>query len=156
MKEIIKGITFQEYYLTIIRLSIFLDSLGLEHKKNTSENRLVLYDFYLKYPELTSQDNPKFDFDTKYSYFHWKPNYKLYSAVLADLLGRGLITYSDASKCYYITDAGRVFVSELNTTYIETVTELSKYVIKNICKLSEKAIVSDIDKTLLKKRSSLI
>lgn len=156
MKEIIKGVTFQEYYLTIIRLSIFLESLGLEHKKNTSENRLVLYDFYLKYPELINQDNPKFDFDTKYSYFHWKPNYKLYSAVLVDLLSRNLISFSLEKKCYYISEKGISFVSDLDTPYIDTVTELSKYVIKNVSKLSEKAIMSDIDKILLRKRGSLM
>ena len=57
MSEIIKGIGFQEYYLTLIRVCTFLDYLGVFHKKNTSEERLVLFDFYLKYPEIFI--NPK-------------------------------------------------------------------------------------------------
>lgn len=155
MKEMIKGISFQDYYLAIIRISIFLDFLGKDHKKSTTEDRLVFYDFYLKFPELTSEDNQNLDFDTRYSYFHWKPNYKLYSAILADLCGRGLISLSTENKRYYISDLGIKFVSEMENSYTETTYRLSKYISKNICKLTNKAIIADIDNILLKKRGSI-
>lgn len=152
MREIIKGISFQEYYLTLIRVCAFLDCLGLEHKKNTSEERLVLFDFYLKYPELFINNKENLDFDTKYSYFHWRPNYKLYSAVLADLRGRGLVVYLEDSKYYFITNRGKMYVSNLTSSYVQGVSESSKYVIKNICKLSSKKISIDIDKVLVEER----
>lgn len=155
MKEIIKGITFQEYYLTIIRISVFLDYLGSDHKKSTTEDRLVLYDFYLKFPELTNDNTQNLDFDTKYSYFHWKPNYKLYSAILADLYGRKLVSYSKENKRYYISELGTEFVANMKNPYTETSYTLSEYISKNICQLSNKAIIADIDKILLKKRGSI-
>ena len=84
MNEITKGVSYKEYLLTLIRILVFLNYLGKDHKKNTSEDRIVLYDFFLKYPELTNSSE-KMDFDTKYSYFHWKPNYKLYATLLVAL-----------------------------------------------------------------------
>lgn len=152
MKEIIKGVSLQEYNLTIIRLSTFLAQLGKEHKKSTTLDRLTLYDFYLKYPELTSEFKKKDDFDTKYSYFHWKPNYKLYSAVLVNLVARNLICISQDNNRYYITDLGLEFVSSMNNSYIDMRIIVSEYIIKSVCKLSNKAIISDIDNRISMKR----
>ncbi|MDG4957204.1 ABC-three component system middle component 2 [Lactococcus lactis] len=152
MSEIIKGIGFQEYYLTLIRVCTFLDYLGVFHKKNTSEERLVLFDFYLKYPEIFINNKERLDFDTKYSYFHWKPNYKLYSAVLADLRGRELVVCSEDSKSYFITEKGRMYVSDMTSSYTQRISESSEYVIKNICKLSSKQISINIDRILLEER----
>lgn len=152
MKEIIKGVSFQEYYLTIIRITTLLDSLGLNHKKPTSEDRILLYDFYLKYPELISGNVEKNDFDTKYSYFHWKPNYKLYSAVLIDLTSRKLITLNMENNRYYITNLGKEFISNMENSYTQNARATSEYIAKNICKLSNKKIIEDIDKRLLQER----
>ncbi|MBC1557369.1 hypothetical protein HB911_01495 [Listeria booriae] len=152
MKEIIKGISFQEYNLTIVRIATFLSILDKDHKKLTTKDRLILFDFYLKYPELTSNFEEKIDFDTKYSYFHWKPNYRLYSASLADLKARELIFYSSENGCYYITDRGNEFVLGMGNTYVDKTKVVSEYINKNILKLSNKAIMEDIENIILKKR----
>lgn len=152
MKEIMKGISFQEYYLTIIRIATLLDYLGLSHKKATTEDRILLYDFYLKYPELINGTVEKNDFDTKYSYFHWKPNYKLYSAVLTDLTCRKLTTLNIENNRYYITNSGKEFISNMENSYTKNARATSEYIVKNICKLSNKKITENIDKKLLQER----
>lgn len=152
MKVIIENVSFKEYYLTMIRMITFLNYLGEEHKKSTTEDRLVLYDFYLKYPELINNQNKVTDFDTKYSYFHWRPNYKLYSAVLADLTSRDLIKKNVESGRYYINENGKILSTKMINTYIETLNSTSEYLQKNICKLSNKGIYEDIDLKILKER----
>ena len=151
MNEITKGVSYKEYLLTLIRILVFLNYLGKDHKKNTSEDRIVLYDFFLKYPELTNSSE-KMDFDTKYSYFHWKPNYKLYATLLVELQGRLFISYDKNNSRYYIDDLGLKFLSNMSNSYIDNLGVTSEYLSKNICKLSNKAITEHINHILLKNR----
>ena len=74
---------------------------------------MIISDFFLKFPELLSDEIKVGRFDIKYSYFHWKPNYKLYNAVLADLLARNIITFNSLNNRYAITDKGEKFIIEL-------------------------------------------
>ncbi|CNH57762.1 TPA: hypothetical protein ACGL3H_001778 [Streptococcus agalactiae] len=113
MIEIIDGISFQEYCLTRNRVAVLLNFLGKEHKKDTNKDKLIIGDFFLKFPELTSSEIELRKFDTKFSYFHWKPNYKLYNAVLADLSARGIITLNPVNNRYLVTDRGNAFVVDL-------------------------------------------
>lgn len=113
MIEIIDGISFQEYCLTRNRVAILLNFLGKEHKKDTIKDKLIISDFFLKFPELVLDETELSKFDTKFSYFHWKPNYKLYNAVLADLSARGLITLNPVNNRYLVTDRGNAFVMDL-------------------------------------------
>ena len=73
MLEIIENISFQEYCLTRNRVAILLNILGKEHKKDTTQEKLIISDFFLKFPELISDEIELGRFDIKYSYFHWKP-----------------------------------------------------------------------------------
>lgn len=148
MNEIINGVTYKEYLLTLIRIVAFLDYLGENHKKNTSQERLVMYDFFLKYPELLSITD-SIDFDTKYSYFHWKPNHKLYDAVLADAQARVFIKYDSETQRYVSTSTGMEFINNMSNTYIKNLVRTSEYVSRNICKLSSKAINEKINHILI-------
>ncbi|MDU6444475.1 MAG: hypothetical protein E6549_07430, partial [Streptococcus sp.] len=103
----------QEYCLTRNRVTILLNFLGKEHKKDTIKDKLIISDFFLKFPELVLDETELSKFDTKFSYFHWKPNYKLYNAVLADLSARGLITLNPVNNRYLVTDRGNAFVMDL-------------------------------------------
>lgn len=47
MIEIIEGISFQEYCLTRNRVTILLNFLGKEHKKDTIKDKLIISDFFL-------------------------------------------------------------------------------------------------------------
>lgn len=145
--EIIKGISFHEYYLTFIRLSTFLTELGGNSKKKTSKNRIILYDFYLRYPKLIEKDQSSEDYDTTYSYFKWKPNMMLYNSILADMISREIIINVD--KNYYVTEKGEKFVNEMENDYINEVRKTSQFVKRNICKLSEKSIKNNIQTNLL-------
>ncbi|MEY8463672.1 hypothetical protein [Streptococcus merionis] len=113
MIEIINGISFQEYCLTRNRIAILLNFLGKEHKKDTIKDKLIISDFFLKFPELISDETELRKFDTQFSYFHWKPNYKLYNAVLADLSARGIIVLNSVNNRYLVTDRGKAFVVDL-------------------------------------------
>ncbi|HBE2214511.1 TPA: hypothetical protein PJH31_000751 [Enterococcus faecalis] len=151
MNEIVEGVTYKEYLLTLIRIITFLDYLGKDHKKNTSQERIVLYDFFLRYPEFLDIRKIE-DFDTKYSYFHWKPNYRLYAAVLTDAQARCLVKYKTESRSYIPTQLGSEFIRGMSNSYIGNLIETSKYVEKNICKLSNKAINEKISLILLNSR----
>lgn len=150
MNEIVEGVTYKEYLLTLIRIVAFLDSLGEHHKKNTSRERIVFYDFFLKYPEFLEIKKIE-DFDTKYSYFHWRPNYRLYAAVLADAQARCLIKTNE-SRSYTPTKLGSEFIKGMSNSYITNLAETSKYIEKNICKLSNKAINEKISLILVNSR----
>lgn len=151
MNEIIEGISYKEYLLTLMRIVTFLNTLGSDHKKATTQERLVYYDFFLKYPELIEEE-ANIDFDTKYSYFHWKPNYRLYAAVLTDAHARLLIELDKKTNRYKITELGTSFVENIPNNYVDMVSSTSKYVIKNICSLSNKAINEKINYILLDSR----
>lgn len=151
MNEIVEGVTYKEYLLTLIRIITFLDCLGENHKKNTTMERIVCYDFFLKYPEFLDSKKSE-DFDTKFSYFHWKPNYKLYDSVLAYAQARCLIKLKPESSNYISTELGTEFISGMSNSYIENLTESSKYIEKNICKLSNKAINEKISVLLTTSR----
>ena len=150
MNEIVEGVTYKEYLLTLIRIVAFLDSLGEQHKKNTSRERIVFYDFFLKYPEFLEIKKIE-DFDTKYSYFHWRPNYRLYAAVLANAQARCLIKTNE-SRSYTPTKLGSEFIKGMSNSYITNLAETSKYIEKNICKLSNKAINEKISLILVNSR----
>lgn len=154
MNEIISGVTYKEYLLTVIRMVKFLDFLGEDHKKNTTLERMVLYDFFLKFPKF-SDIRESSDFDTKFSYFHWKPNYKLYKAALIDAFARQLIIINPDNKRYFVTEKGSEFVTNMENKYLKELAESSKYVEKNICKLSNKAINEKINIGLLNNRGIL-
>ena len=144
MSEVFDSMTYREYLLTLIRVIGFLNCLGKDHKKNTSLERIVLYDFFLKYPEFLN-NKEKADFDTKYSYFHWKPNYRVYSAILADAQARGLANYDTEVHRYMPTELSSEFVGGMSNSYVANLIDTSMYIKKNICKLTNKSINEKIN-----------
>ena len=107
-------------------------------------------DFYLKYPDLAISKNKQSDFDTKYSYFHWVPNYNFYSSILAGLLARGLIKVEEGN--YSITNLGNDFFCKMHNKYIEQVVASSEYIILKICKLSNQSIINEINLLIYNER----
>lgn len=150
MNELIYGVSFQEYNLTIIRIMVFLNYLGSKHKNKTTRDRLALYDFYLKYPDLAINSNKYSDFSTKYSYFHWIPNFKFYNSILNDLIARGLINIQDGN--YLITKLGIEFISSMKNKYIEQVIISSEFIITNIWKQTNQSIINQINDLVYKER----
>ena len=144
MKEIIDKVDYKEFSLAMLRIIEFLNILGLDHKKNTNRDRIALYDFYLKFPEMLQEEECRRDFDTKFSYFHWMPNYNFYLAILSDLKARGLIETNKMGN-YSITLLGISFIKDVELIYLEKVKESSNFIVKNICKLSNKAIMENIN-----------
>ncbi|MDF9824493.1 hypothetical protein M2475_000844 [Breznakia sp. PF5-3] len=151
MKEIVRKVSYQEFILIMLRLISFLNCLGMGHKKNTTRDRMALYDFYLKFPELINQEDYRPDFDTEFSYFYWVPNYTLYSSVLINLEARGLI-HKDENGNYSITELGTNFIGDIENPYLDRTNKNSKFLISNICKLSNKDIISDINNLIYKER----
>lgn len=151
MNEILNNTSVMEYYLTITRILYFLDTLKSDHKNNTSFERLALYDFYLKYPELLDEVESEMNFDAKYSYFHWLPNYGLYKALLSVMLSKGLVTVSDNQ--FYITNIGTELVSNLESNYASQVRKTAKNIESKICKKSEKYIKENIAEILNRKEN---
>lgn len=145
MREVLKKVSFQEYNLTMLRILIFLDYVNNQHKKiKTNVDRIMLYDFYLKFPGIFQISQLNEDFDTKYSYFHWVPNRNLYSAVIANLCARGLIEKNDTEQ-FFISQLGIELVEKLNLKYFMDIKKYSEIVIEKKVKLTDKAIKEEIN-----------
>jgi len=146
MTEIIKNVYFDEFYLTMIRV---LKLIGLFEEKNKyklTQKKVVLFDFYLRFPVTTTEELDNEDFDEKYSFYHWKPNYSLYNSIISVLISKNLITVieKEDDKCYVIADCGKKVLAKLECDYMNQLSQVGIYVLNNISKLSDKRIDEDI------------
>jgi len=77
------SISFTDYINDSVRLLIILETVGrLKPSIKVTENRIKLYDFYLKFPctmfdESSVRNEAKANFDEYYAFFHWKPDVRL-------------------------------------------------------------------------------
>lgn len=89
--------SFTDYINDSVRLLIILETSNrLKPAHKITENRIKLYDFYLKFPcamldEDLMQDGIKANFDELYAFFHWKPDVAKYRSNLNYLIAKGMI-----------------------------------------------------------------
>ena len=79
------------------------------------------------------------------------PDYNFYSAILSNLKSRNLIEV-DKSGNFSITLLGENFISKLELKYLDKVKESSNFIILNICKMSNKSIIEDINSLIIEER----
>jgi len=147
MTEIIKNVFFDDFYLTMIRV-LELTAVFKDTKYKLSQKRIVLFDFYLRFPSTMSDDGMIENFDEKYSFYHWKPNYAIYDVVIGILISRGLVVEIevDNGRSYKITNNGLEALKKMNCAYIYQLRKTGKYIVNSLSKLSEKKIDDDIIK----------
>lgn len=145
MNEIIKNVYFDEFYLTVIRILKLIEIFGTKEKYVLTQKKIVFFDFYLRFPAAATEQVITEDFDDKYSFYHWKPDYALYDAALSLLYAKGLIEYaSEEMNCYAITQRGKEVLQSLECEYMGQLTCAGNYIIKVVSKWSDKKIDEDI------------
>ncbi|MEC0228746.1 ABC-three component system middle component 2 [Paenibacillus alba] len=146
-----------EIVLNVTRMLILLAKFNNQKSVKITLDKIMLYDFYMKYPSvMVDQDKEelKIDFSDYYSFYHWKPDRELYHQFLRYLVSKKLISRVISSNefCYIISDAGLEVVNSLNSSYAQTLVETADYIKKNISRLSDSKIESEIINKSFKNR----
>lgn len=131
-----------------LRLLTLISKFELKHTHRLTIDRLILYDFYLKFPTTMFDilDDNKYTFYEYYSYYHWKPARDKYHMYLRYLISRKLIERPifQGDFCYVISPIGTELLQRLNSSYFRKIDELSVLVKQKLSKLSESKIEENI------------
>ena len=145
---------FVDYINDSVRLLIILETANrLKPTHRITENRIKLYDYYLKFPHTMFDDDLirdeiKANFDEYYAFFHWKPDVVRYRSNLNYLIARGFIEkrLEDSDLFYIICPQGVESLSKMNSGYKQRLVALAAKSVPVISKLSDKKIEEDIAK----------
>jgi hypothetical protein len=105
-------------------------------------DKLILYDFYLKYPATMFGESEKmknYDFEELFSFYHSEPDRDNYHKMVRFLIAKNLVhkLISKGSYIYQITDLGKEIISGIESPYGSHLIEYSKQISKRISKLSD-------------------
>jgi len=142
MTEIIENVDFADFNLTLIRVLKIIEIFKDKEKFLLTVRKIVMFDYYMRFPFMTDEDREKQNFDDKYAFYFWQPNYSLYEAVLAVLLSKKLIACSKGH--YYIESKGIEALSNMDCEYMKTLSNTGRYILNTIIKMSYKKIEEDI------------
>lgn len=142
MTEIIKNVEFSDFYLTLIRVLKIIEMFKNKSKYLLTKKRIVMFDYYMRFPFMTDAERDKQNFDEKYAFYFWKPNYALYDAVLSVLISKEFVSCEDGN--YYIKENGETVLAHLNCDYMAALENASEYILNTVIKMSEKRIEEDI------------
>lgn len=137
---------FSDYINDAVRILVLLYAAKDRKSIKITENKIKLYDYYLKFPSTMLSDNfqiaQRWDFDEYYAFFHWKPNLVRYRQSLNYLQAKELIekVLEDALTIYRITNLGVEALTSINSPYKNHLIELANYFIPQIYRLSDKKI----------------
>lgn len=142
MTEIIEKIDFADFYLTLIRVLKIIATFKVKEKFLLTQRRIVMFDFYMRFPFMTDEERDKQNFDEKYAFYFWKPNYSLYEAVLAILISKEFVSCEEG--IYHIKEKGEEVLSNMECEYMRALSEAGEYILNTVTKMSEKRIEEDI------------
>lgn len=137
-------IEFTDFMLNCIRVLVLFNSINSKHNVKMTENRVALYDFYLRFPyTMSSEKNMKSkikkNLDEHYAFYHWQPDVIMYRTTLYYLISKGLVEciQDDKDKFYQITEIGISVVSEIENGYKSTLANLCEDIVPQISKISD-------------------
>lgn len=153
MTEIIKNVEFSDFYLTLIRVLKIVDVFKNKSKYLLTKKRIVMFDYYMRFPFMTDAERDKQNFDEKYAFYFWKPNYALYDAVLSILVSKEFISSEEGN--YYIKEKGESVLAQIECDYMTALENAGDYLLNTVIKMSEKRIEEDIIEKSNGKREGL-
>lgn len=153
MTEIIKNVEFSDFYLTLIRVLKIVDVFKNKSKYLLTKKRIVMFDYYMRFPFMTDAERDKQNFDEKYAFYFWKPNYALYDAVLSILISKEFISCEEGN--YYIKEKGETVLEQIECEYMTALENAGEYLLNTVIKMSEKRIEEDIIEKSNGKREGL-
>ena len=142
MTEIIKNVDFADFYLTLIRVLKLIETFKIKNKYLLTKRKIVMFDYYMRFPFMTDEERDKQNFDEKYAFYFWKPNYALYDAVLSILVAKEFVLCDNEN--YYINEKGENVLEHMDCEYMKVLEDAGEYVLNTVTKMSEKRIEEDI------------
>ncbi|MBN2597800.1 MAG: hypothetical protein JXR82_13585 [Marinifilaceae bacterium] len=105
-------------------------------------DKIILYDFYLKYPVTMFGEMEKvkqYDFEELFSFYHSEPDRDCYHKILRFLISKGLVARQilKGSFIYQITDLGKKVILDIDSPYGSRLLDYSSLISKNVSKLSD-------------------
>ncbi|GAB6992136.1 ABC-three component system middle component 2 [Paenibacillus pini] len=148
-----------ELILHVNRILILLSYFGNQKSIKTSLDKIMLFDFYMKYPSVMIDDEDlvnNFSYYDYYSYYHWKPNREEYHLYLRYLTAKRLISriISGNEFIYQITQDGTDIIEGLNSSYSKSLKSVALHIKKHVSKLSDTKIENEIIKRSLSRINS--
>ncbi|MEK4476308.1 ABC-three component system middle component 2 [Paenibacillus sp. FSL R7-0048] len=138
-----------ELILNVTRILVLLSNFNNQKTIKTTLDKIMLFDFYMKYPRVMIDDEKseeKISYYDYYSYYHWKPDRAEYHMYLRYLMAKRLITRNIASNefVYIISNKGIEITESLKSTHSNDLKSVAMYVKKYVSKLSDTKIEEDI------------
>ncbi|WP_394548562.1 ABC-three component system middle component 2 [Priestia aryabhattai] len=136
--------------LNSTRILILISEFDSKKSFKMNLNKIMLYDFYMKFPRTMLPDGEnqgeQRDFNEFYSFFHWQPDREEYNLYLRYLLSKKLIhrIIIDNDFCFKINERGREALEKLKSTYAAELDSIAKYIKKEVSKLSDTKVESII------------
>lgn len=134
-----KKIEFLNSYMRVLTLLF-----GFREKKSfqMTFDKLILYDFYLKYPITMFGENEreqKYDFEELYSYYHSEPDRDSYHKILRFLMAKRLINriISKGSFIYQITNIGIELIHSFDSPFGYELIKYSNQISNTVSKQSD-------------------
>lgn len=146
-------INFSIYINDAVRILILLDGSKERKSIKITNNKVMLYDYYLKFPYTMlceTMDKYKLEqsFDEYYAFFHWQPDIIKYRQTLNYLLAKGFIDKNtdENNITYQITTIGSEALEKINTSYKNRMVDITKQILPTVAKLSDSKIEEEIRK----------
>lgn len=137
--EMNEKIEFLSSYMRVLTLLF-----GFKEKKSfqMTFDKIILYDFYLKYPVTMfgeSEKKKNYDFEELYSYYHSEPDRDSYHKILRFLASKRLICriITKGSFIYQITKIGEDLIRSIQSPYSFRLIKYSDQIAKTISKQSD-------------------
>lgn len=144
------NISFTDYINDSVRILIVADTVKDRKSIKLTENKIKLYDYYLKFPktmlEKTSLDGDiKDNFDEYYAFFHWQPDLIRYRRSINYLISKGFIKkcFENNDLFFVITDRGIEVLKKLDSSYKNRLVKLASNMLKEVVKLSSDSKIEE-------------
>ncbi|WJX08196.1 MULTISPECIES: ABC-three component system middle component 2 [Bacillus cereus group] len=144
--------------LNSTRVLILISKFESKKSFKMNINKIMLYDFYMKFPQTMLpkeiKNIRKRDFNEYYSYFHLQPNRDEYNLFLRYLVSKRLVDkiISGSDFCYRINERGNEVLKSLESEYFLELNSIAEFVKKEVSKLSDSKIESEILELSLRNR----
>lgn len=144
-------INFTDYINDSVRILILLNAAKGRKSLAMTERKLMLFDYYLKFPQtmlgdLTDTPSDLQTLDEYYAFFHWQPDVIRYRRSINYLIAKGFAekSFDKNQTILSITGRGEEAVGQIDTAYKIRMGKLTSSFLPVVAKLSDSKIEEQI------------
>lgn len=144
-------INFTDYINDSVRILILLNAAKSRKSLVMTERKIMLFDYYLKFPhtmlsDFTDTSCDLQSLDEYYAFFHWQPDIIRYRRSINYLIAKGFVEkkFNSNQTFLSITCLGEEVVGQINTTYKNSMENLTLTFLPIVAKLSDSKIEEQI------------